>query len=95
MTDKKGLRVIFVLGVFSLLSALAGSSTSLAIPKIALSLGVSSSGATWVLQIGLITTTIFLVAFGHFGDILSKNCIFLAGGSSLLSVRQSPGSRPR
>lgn len=80
MTDKKGLRVILVLGVFSLLSALAGSSTSLAIPKIALSLGVSSSGATWVLQIGLITTTIFLVAFGHFGDILSKNCIFLAGG---------------
>ena len=80
MGDRKGLLVILVLGGLSLLSSLAGSSTSLAIPKIALSLDVSSSSATWVLQIGLITTTIFLVAFGHFGDILSKNCIFLAGG---------------
>lgn len=77
----KNLSVIGVLGMFSFLTALSGSSTSLAIPKIAVTMDVSSSAATWVVQTGLITTAILLVMFGHLGDILSKNCVFLAGGS--------------
>lgn len=80
MNEQKPIKVILVLGLFSFLSALSGSSTSLAIPKIALSLEISSGLATWVLQSGLITTTIFLVAFGHMGDLLSKNFIFFSGG---------------
>lgn len=88
MNEQKPIKVILVLGLFSFLSALSGSSTSLAIPKIALSLEISSGLATWVLQSGLITTTIFLVAFGHMGDLLSKNFIFFQAGSpSLLALQ--------
>lgn len=80
MNRTRNTAIIFVLGMFSFLSGLAGSSTNLAIPKIAISLGISSGLATWVVQAGLITTTILLVLFGHLGDLLSKNGIFLAGG---------------
>ncbi|MCH4169839.1 MAG: MFS transporter [Lactobacillus sp.] len=77
---RKSLSIIIALGMFSFLTSLSGSSTNLAIPKIAISLNISSSMATWIVQIGLITTAILLVMFGHIGDILSKNVVFLAGG---------------
>ncbi len=75
----KNYSIIAVLGMFSFLTALSGSSTNLAIPKIAIDMDISSSMATWIVQIGLITTAILLVMFGHIGDILSKNVVFLAG----------------
>lgn len=78
----KNYSIIAVLGMFSFLTALSGSSTNLAIPKIAIDMDISSSMATWIVQIGLITTAILLVMFGHMGDILSKNVVFLAGGSA-------------
>lgn len=73
-------QIVGVLGLFSLLTALAGSSTNLALPRIAIDLHVTSSTATWIVQVALITTTILLVMFGHLGDLLSKNFIFSAGG---------------
>ncbi|GKT03238.1 MFS transporter [Furfurilactobacillus entadae] len=72
--------IIVILGLFSLVTSLSGSSTNLALPKMAVSLGVSSSTATWIVQVGLVTTTILLVMFGHIGDITSKTLIFLYGG---------------
>lgn len=80
----KNYSIIAVLGMFSFLTALSGSSTNLAIPKIAIDMDISSSMATWIVQIGLITTAILLVMFGHIGDILSKNVVFLAGGIGFL-----------
>ena len=77
---KKQYQIIGVLGLFSLLTALAGSSTNLALPRIAIDLHVASSTATWIVQVALITTTILLVMFGHLGDLLSKNLVFTAGG---------------
>ncbi|GKT04650.1 hypothetical protein OKN36_21860 [Furfurilactobacillus sp. OKN36] len=78
--DKQSFRIIVVLGLFSLISGIAGSSTNLALPKIAIDLHITSGSATWVVQIGLITTTILLVVFGHLGDLVSKDLIFLYGG---------------
>ncbi|MCT2908399.1 MFS transporter, partial [Schleiferilactobacillus harbinensis] len=79
-SKKKQYQIIGVLGLFSLLTALAGSSTNLALPRIAIDLHVASSTATWIVQVALITTTILLVMFGHLGDLLSKNLVFTAGG---------------
>lgn len=90
----KNLSIIFVLGLFSLLTALSGSSTNLAIPKIAVSMDISSSMATWIVQIGLITTAILLVMFGHIGDILSKDAVFLAGGIAFLIGSAITGFAP-
>ncbi|GAF37243.1 hypothetical protein JCM14108_2262 [Lentilactobacillus farraginis DSM 18382 = JCM 14108] len=96
MTDSRGknLSIIVVLGMFAFLTSLSGSSTNLAIPKIAVSINVSSSAATWIVQIGLITTAILLVMFGHIGDILSKNAVFLAGGVAFLVGSTVTGFAP-
>jgi len=77
-------QIILVLGLFSLLSGLSGSSTNLALPKISLDLGISNSASTWIVQVGLITTAIFLVMFGHIGDLVSKNLVFLMGGLAFI-----------
>ncbi len=90
----KNFSIIGVLGMFSFLSSLSGSSTNLAIPKIAVSMDLSSSEATWIVQIGLITTAILLVMFGHLGDILSKNAVFLAGGIAFLTGSTITGFAP-
>ena len=75
------IQTVIVLGMFSFLTSLAGSSINLALPKISASLNISNSLATWVVQAGLIGTTVLLVLFGHFGDILSKDYIFINGGA--------------
>lgn len=90
----KNYSIIAVLGMFSFLTALSGSSTNLAIPKIAIDMDISSSMATWIVQIGLITTAILLVMFGHIGDILSKNVVFLAGGITFLVGSAITGGAP-
>ncbi|MDN6543530.1 MAG: MFS transporter, partial [Lentilactobacillus parabuchneri] len=90
----KNYSIIAVLGMFSFLTALSGSSTNLAIPKIAIDMDISSSMATWIVQIGLITTAILLVMFGHMGDILSKNVVFLAGGIGFLIGSAITGFAP-
>lgn len=73
---------IIILGLFSFITALSGESTNLALPTISRALLISNNQATWIVQIGLITTTILLVAFGHLGDLISKEFIFLLGGVS-------------
>lgn len=71
---------IIILGLFSFITSLSGESTNLALPTISRALAITNNQATWIVQIGLITTTILLVAFGHLGDVLSKELIFLVGG---------------
>lgn len=71
---------IIILGLFSFITSLSGESTNLALPTISRALAITNNQATWIVQIGLITTTILLVAFGHIGDVLSKELIFLVGG---------------
>lgn len=73
-------KVLSIIGLFSFLSSLSGSSVNLALPKISIALGISNSASTWVLQTGLITTAVLLVFFGHLGDLISKNFVFIYGG---------------
>ncbi|MFD1318507.1 MFS transporter [Loigolactobacillus zhaoyuanensis] len=74
-------QVISIIGLFSFLSSLSGSSVNLALPKISIALGIFNSASTWVLQTGLITTAVLLVFFGHLGDLISKNLVFIYGGA--------------
>lgn len=70
---------MLVIGMFAFLSGLAGNSITLALPQISHDLGISNSASTWVVQVGLITTTMFLIMFGHLGDLFSKQRVFLWG----------------
>lgn len=79
MPRAQRIKILIVLGMISLLTALSGSSTNLAMPKISADLMISSSAATWIVSIGLITTSVLLVMFGHIGDLVSKNLVFLIG----------------
>lgn len=79
MPRAQQIKILIVLGMMSLLTALSGSSTNLAMPKISADLMISSSAATWIVSIGLITTSVLLVMFGHIGDLVSKNLVFLIG----------------
>lgn len=72
--------VILVLGFFSLLTSMSGSSTNLALPKISEDLKISNGQSTWVIQVALIVATITFVLFGHLGDMISKNFVFKSGG---------------
>jgi MFS family permease len=73
-------QTVIVLGLISLLTSLSGSSLALALPQISLDFRVANSSAAWAVSIGLVTSTILLVMFGHIGDLLSKRIIFLIGG---------------
>lgn len=68
------------LGAFSFVTALSGASVTLALPRMAQAFDVSATLSTQVVQVGLITTVIFLVMFGHAGDVFSKNAVYRAGG---------------
>lgn len=72
-------QIVILLGLISLLTGLSGSSTMLALPKISQDFSISNSMATWTVTVGLITTTILLVMFGHIGDLISKNDVFIFG----------------
>ncbi|MFT8502255.1 MAG: MFS transporter, partial [Lacticaseibacillus paracasei] len=60
MPRAQRIKILIVLGMMSLLTALSGSSTNLAMPKISADLMISSSAATWIVSIGLITTSVLL-----------------------------------
>ena len=81
MPRAQRIKILIVLGMMSLLTALSGSSTNLAMPKISADLMISSSARELPIQcfIGLITTSVLLVMFGHIGDLVSKNLVFLIG----------------
>lgn len=63
------------LGAFSFVTALSGASVTLALPRMARAFDVSAALSTQVVQVGLITTVVFLVMFGHAGDVFSKNAV--------------------
>ncbi len=80
MKDNHNIKLITVVGLFSFLTSLSGASVNLALPQISSAFNVANSTSTWVLQTGLITTAVFLVFFGHLGDLISKNLVFIYGG---------------
>jgi MFS family permease len=80
MANDNSKQITTALGLFSFVTALSGASVTLALPQMSKAFNVSSNEITQVVQIGLITTVIFLVLFGHAGDVFSKNLVYRYGG---------------
>lgn len=67
---------IIILGLFSFITSLSGESTNLALPTISRALTITNNEATWIVQIGLITTTILLVPLVTSEIYCQKNLSF-------------------
>ena len=72
--------VTYTVAAMSLFTAMSGSSLSLSLPHIATSFHIPASTSSIVMMIGMITEIILMVAFGHLGDLFSKNTVYIFGG---------------
>ncbi len=68
-----------VVGIGTFLTALAGSSVSLALPFIAKETNSSMNETSWVMSSFMLSTTVFLLAAGRASDIFGHRIIYLAG----------------
>lgn len=71
--------VALVVGIGTLLSALAGSAVALALPEIGRELGVSIGSASWVMEAYLLAVTVLLLPAGRASDLLGHRAVYVAG----------------
>ena len=79
---KNGLRsylVLFVVGTGTLLSAMAGSAITLALPSIGSDLGIPIDQASWVIMSFLLVVTVLLLIAGRVGDMIGHRRVYLSG----------------
>ncbi|MFH1808073.1 MAG: MFS transporter [Pseudomonadota bacterium] len=74
-----GRLVLVVIGIGTLLSAMAGSAVSLALPSIGHELQISLDRSSWVMQGFLLVVTSLLLIAGRLGDLLGHRRLYLAG----------------
>lgn len=72
-------RVLLVVGVGTLLGALAGSAGNIALPDLARDLGLSVDLVGWTVTAFLLTSTVLMLLAGRIGDIVGHRTIYLAG----------------
>jgi MFS family permease len=77
--DPKPRLVLFVVALGTLLTAISGSSTNLALPDIGRDFGVALDTSRWVVLSFLVTVTAALPLAGRVGDAIGYNRLFLAG----------------
>jgi EmrB/QacA subfamily drug resistance transporter len=70
---------ILVVGIGTLLSALAGSSATVALPRIGRVFGLDISTVRWVISVYLVSVTALLPVAGAVADIVGHRGIYLAG----------------
>jgi EmrB/QacA subfamily drug resistance transporter len=68
-----------VVGLGTLLTALAGSSVNLALPSLGRDLGISMDAAGWVIQSLLLASTVMLLGAGRAADRYGASRVYLAG----------------
>jgi len=71
--------VLLVVGLGTLLTAISGSATNLALPDIGLDFGIALGGSRWVVLSFLVTVTALLPVAGRVGDAIGYGRLFLAG----------------
>jgi MFS family permease len=71
--------VLLAVGLGTLLTAILGSSTNLALPDIGRDFGVALNGSRWVVLSFLVTVTALLPVAGRVGDAIGYGRLFLAG----------------
>lgn len=71
--------VLAVVAGGTLLSTLAGSAVTLALPAIGADLRLSLEGTRWVMLALLVTVTVALLPCGRLGDLIGHRNVYLAG----------------
>lgn len=71
--------MLFIVGIGTLLSALAGSMINLALPDLGRELGLSIVTSRWVVQAYLLATSALMLVAGRLSDLLSHRRIYLSG----------------
>lgn len=71
--------VLLVVGLGTLLGAMAGSMVNLALPSIGRDLGVSIESSRWVVQAFLLVNAVLLLPAGRLGDLLGHRWVYLIG----------------
>lgn len=77
--DGKPSLTLTVVGIGTFLTALAGSSISLALPFIAKDMRASMNDVSWIMSSFMLSTTVFLLAAGRASDIVGHRTIYIAG----------------
>ena len=87
--------VLAVVGVGTLLSAMTGSTVTVALPAIGQDLGVSIEWTSWVMLSYLLSVTVLLPVCGWAGDRMGHRAVYLGGfgvfGLASLAAGLAPG----
>jgi EmrB/QacA subfamily drug resistance transporter len=71
--------VLLVVGLGTLLGAMAGSMVNLALPSIGRELDISIESSHWVVQAFLLVNAVLLLPAGRLGDLLGHGRVYLIG----------------
>ncbi len=71
--------ILFTVGVGTMLSAMAGSTVTLALPAIANEMNIAIGQVSWVMLSFLLSVTVLLLIAGRTGDIFGHARIYLIG----------------
>lgn len=71
--------VLLVVGLGTLLGAMAGSMVNLALPSIGRDMGVSIESSRWVVQAFLLVNAVLLLPAGRLGDLIGHGRVYLIG----------------
>ncbi len=71
--------VMVVVGLGTLLAAMAGSTINLALPALGREMGISIESSRWVVQAYLLATGVLILPVGRLSDILGHRTIYLSG----------------
>ncbi len=87
--------MLLVVGIGTLLSAMAGSTVTLALPSIGQEFTLSVSATRWVIQAYLVATTLLLLVAGRLGDLWSHRAVYLWGFGLFGAMSLAGGLAPR
>ncbi|MFB9475972.1 MFS transporter [Nonomuraea salmonea] len=82
-------RVLSVVGLASILTALGSSSLNVALPEVVRNFDASAAAASWMLLSFMLANTVLMVVFGRLADMFGRRSMYLWGlatytGASLL-----------
>ncbi|MCG5215040.1 MFS transporter [Streptosporangium sp. KLBMP 9127] len=87
-------RVVSVVGLASVLTALGGSALNVALPEITRQTGASAAAASWILLSFQLTTTVLMVAFGRLADTYGRRTMYLTGLATYTLASLAAGFSP-
>jgi len=71
--------ILLTVGIGTMLSAMAGSTVTLALPAIANDMGIAIGQVSWVVLAFLLSVTVLLLIAGRAGDLFGHSRIYLIG----------------